>query len=90
VWESRLRKCRRRKRSATEALELSKGREIQYAAGLAVASGESSRSEALGGDLEKRFMEGAFVKLTQFNPCAAFSGPESIGNRSVTWIYELK
>lgn len=62
---SRLRKCRRRKRSATETLELSKGREVQYAAGPALAfSGESSRSEALAGDLEKRFPEDAFVKFT--------------------------
>ena len=53
------------KRSATEALELSRGREVQYAAGLALAfSGDSSRSEALAGDLEKRFPEDAFVKFT--------------------------
>ena len=47
------------------ALELSKGRDVQYAAGLALAlSGGSFRSEALAGDLEKRFPEDTFVKFT--------------------------
>ena len=47
------------------ALDLSKGRDVQYAAGLALAlSGDSSRSEALAGDLEKRFPEDTFVKFT--------------------------
>ena len=47
------------------ALELSKGRDVEYAAGLALAlSGGSSRSEALAGDLEKRFPEDTFVKFT--------------------------
>ena len=47
------------------ALELSKGRDVQYAAALALAlSGNSSRSEALAGDLEKRFPEDTFVKFT--------------------------
>ena len=47
------------------ALELSKGRDVEYAAGLALAfSGDSSRSEALAGDLEKRFPEDTFVKFT--------------------------
>jgi serine/threonine protein kinase/tetratricopeptide (TPR) repeat protein len=53
------------KRSALAALELSKGRDIQYAAGLALGlSGASSRSEALAGDLERRFPEDTFVKFT--------------------------
>ena len=47
------------------ALELSKGRDVQYAAGLALAlSGDSAQSEALAGDLEKRFPEDTFVKFT--------------------------
>ena len=47
------------------ALELSKGRDVEYAAGLALAlSGDSSRSEALAGDLEKRFPEDTFAKFT--------------------------
>jgi tetratricopeptide (TPR) repeat protein len=65
VWEVVYGNAAEGKRSATEALELSKGREVHYAAGLALAfSGESSRSEALAGDLEKRFPEDTFVKFT--------------------------
>src|SRR5262245_46436088 len=65
VWEAVYGNAAEGKRSATEALEPSKGREVQYATGLALAfSGESSRSEVLAGDLEKRFPEDAFVKFT--------------------------
>jgi tetratricopeptide (TPR) repeat protein len=47
------------------ALELSKGRDVQYAAGFALGlSGDYSRSEALAGDLGKRFPEDTFVKFT--------------------------
>ena len=46
------------------ALELSKGRDVEYAAGFALAlSGDSSRSGALAGDLEKRFPEDTFVEI---------------------------
>ena len=61
---SRLRECCRRKKGALAALELSKGRDVEYAAGFALALRESSRSEALAGDLEKRFPEDTFVKFT--------------------------
>jgi tetratricopeptide (TPR) repeat protein len=47
------------------ARDLSMGRDVQYAAGLALAlAGDFSRSEALAGDLEKRFPEDTFVKFT--------------------------
>ena len=47
------------------ALERSNGREVEYAAALALGlSGDSSRSEALAGDLERRFPEDTFVKFT--------------------------
>ena len=65
VWEAAYGNAAEGKRSAMAALELSKGRDVQYAAGLALAlSGDSSRSEALAGDLEKRFPEDTFVKFT--------------------------
>ena len=65
VWEAAYGNGAEGKRSAMAALELSKGRDVQYAAGLALAlSGDSSRSEALAGDLEKRFPEDTFVKFT--------------------------
>ncbi len=65
VWEAVCGNAAEGKRNAMAALELSNGRDVQYAAGLALAlSGSSSRSEALAGDLEKRFPEDTFVKFT--------------------------
>jgi hypothetical protein len=65
VWEAVCENAAEGNRSAMAALELSKGREVQCAAGLALGlSGDSSRSEALAGDLEKRFPEDTFVKFT--------------------------
>ena len=56
------------------AIELSKGRDVQYAAGLALAlSRDSSRSEALAGDLEKRFPEDTFVRFTYVPVLGALS-----------------
>jgi hypothetical protein len=53
------------KRAATAALELSNGRDVRYAAGLALAlSRDFSRSQALADDLEKRWPEDTFVKFT--------------------------
>ena len=65
VWEAVSGNSAEGKKSAIAALELSNGREVEYAAGLALAfSGDTSRSEALAGDLEKRFPEDTFVKFT--------------------------
>jgi hypothetical protein len=58
VWEAIYGNAAEGKNSAMEALTLSKGREVEYAAGLALAlSGDASRSEGLAGDLETRFPE---------------------------------
>ena len=65
VWEAVCGNAAEGKRNAMAALELSKGRDVQYAAGFALGlSGDSSRSEALAGDLEKRFPEDTFAKFT--------------------------
>ena len=65
VWEAVYGNAAEGKRNAMAALELSNGRDVEYAAGLALAlSGDSSRSEALADDLEKRFPEDTFVKFT--------------------------
>ena len=65
VWEALCGNAAEGQSAANAALDLSKGRDVQYAAGLALAlSGQSSRSEALAGDLEKRFPEDTFVKFT--------------------------
>ncbi len=64
VWEAAYGNSAEARTNATAALELSKGRDVQYAAGLALAlSGESSRSDALADDLEKRFPEDTISKF---------------------------
>jgi len=65
VWEAAYGDAAEGKRNAVASLELSKGRDVQYAAGLALAfSGDTSRSETLAADLEKRFPEDTFAKFT--------------------------
>jgi tetratricopeptide (TPR) repeat protein len=65
MWEAACGNAAEGETSAMAALQLSRGREVQYAGGLALAlAGASSRSEALAGDLEKRFPEDTFVKFT--------------------------
>jgi DNA-binding winged helix-turn-helix (wHTH) protein/Flp pilus assembly protein TadD len=52
------------KRSAIAALVLSKGRDVEYGAAFALAkSGDSSLSEALANDLDKRFPEDTLVRF---------------------------
>jgi tetratricopeptide (TPR) repeat protein len=53
------------RRSATDALELATGRDVEYAAAFALAlSGELSRSRALADDLERRFPEDTSVRFS--------------------------
>jgi tetratricopeptide (TPR) repeat protein len=50
---------------AANALGISKSRDVEYGAGIALAiSGEVPRAEALAGDLEKRFPEDTIAKFT--------------------------
>src|SRR5579871_5139490 len=65
VWEAAFGVSTEGEKSAMAALQLSNAREVEYAAGVALAfSGDTSRSEALAGNLEKRFPEDTFVKFT--------------------------
>jgi len=69
VWEAECGNAAESKRDATAALALSKGRDVEYAASLALAlSGDSSRSQPLADDLEKRFPQDTFVKFTYAGP----------------------
>jgi hypothetical protein len=75
VWEAVCGNAAEGNTSAMAALDLSKGRDVQYAAGLGLAlSGSSSRSEALAGDLEKRFPEDTFVYLCTGSSCVSRTG----------------
>ena len=65
MWEALSGNEPEAKRSAMAALELSKGRDVEYGAAFALAlSGDSSRSQALGNDLEKRLPEDTLVRFT--------------------------
>jgi eukaryotic-like serine/threonine-protein kinase len=65
VWEAVYGNAGEGKQDALAALARSNGRDVEYAAALALGlSGGSSRSEALAGDLEKRFPEDTFAKFT--------------------------
>jgi tetratricopeptide (TPR) repeat protein len=65
VWEAFCGNGGEGKEDALAALELSKGRDVEYAAALALARSKAfSQSEALAGDLERRFPEDTFVKFT--------------------------
>jgi tetratricopeptide (TPR) repeat protein len=65
VWEAACGNAAEGIKTALAALELSKGRDVEYASGLAFAlSGDSSRLGVLAGDLEKHFPEDTFVKFT--------------------------
>jgi serine/threonine protein kinase/tetratricopeptide (TPR) repeat protein len=95
VWESVCGNAAEGKRNAMASVELSKGRDVQYAAGLALAlSGDSSRSEALAGDLEKRFPEDTFVKFTYVPVLRALSAlgrkpADSVERLQMALPYEL-
>jgi tetratricopeptide (TPR) repeat protein len=65
VWEALCGNAGAARRNAMAALRRSNGRDVEYAAGLALAlSGDSSRSEPLAADLERRFPEDTFAKFT--------------------------
>ncbi len=65
IWEAFVGNAARATQSAGAALELSKDRDVQYGAALALAvAGESARSETLASDLERRFPEDTSVRFT--------------------------
>ena len=77
VWEGLYANAAEAKRNALAALALSSGRDVKYAAGLALAfAGDSSRSQPLADDLEKRFPEDTFAKFTYVPVLRALSALE--------------
>jgi serine/threonine protein kinase/tetratricopeptide (TPR) repeat protein len=96
VWEAVCGNAAEGKRSAMAALEFSKGRDVEYAAGLGLAfAGDFSRSDALAGDLEKRFPEDTFVKFTYARVLRALAAlgrgkpAESVERLQIALPYEL-
>jgi hypothetical protein len=83
-------------RSATAALMLSRGREVEYGAAITLAlAGDASRVEALADDLEKRFPEDTqvrFIYLPQIRALVALSRKEpgkAVNLLQTTIPYEL-
>ena len=65
TWEAFFGNAAEARRSAMAALELSKGRDVEYAVAFALAlSGDTSRSHTLAADLETRFPEDTSVKFS--------------------------
>jgi serine/threonine protein kinase/tetratricopeptide (TPR) repeat protein len=77
VWEAAYGDAAGGQRDAMASLKLSKGRDVQYAASLALAfSGDSARSQSLADDLEKRFPEDTFSRFTYVPVLRAFAALE--------------
>jgi serine/threonine protein kinase/tetratricopeptide (TPR) repeat protein len=65
VWEALFGNAVGARRHAAAALDVSKGRDVEYAAAVALAlAGDFARSEALASDLEKRFPEDTSVRFS--------------------------
>src|SRR6185436_7554783 len=65
VWEGLYGNANEARAKAAAALALTNGRDVEYASALALGlAGDSSRSEALTEDLDKRFPEDTFVRFT--------------------------
>jgi eukaryotic-like serine/threonine-protein kinase len=74
VWESLYGNASEARVKATAALAVTNGRDVEYASALALAlAGDSSRSEALADDLDKRFPEDTFVRFTYLPVLRALS-----------------
>jgi eukaryotic-like serine/threonine-protein kinase len=65
VWEAFFGDASAARRNAKAALELSKGRDVEYGSAFALTlAGDSAQPEALANDLEKRFPEDTSVRFT--------------------------
>jgi tetratricopeptide (TPR) repeat protein len=65
LWEAFLGNAPAARRRAAEALELSRDREVEYGAAVALAiAGDSGRSQTIAADLERRFPEDTAVQFS--------------------------
>ena len=96
VWEGLYGNANEARTKATAALALTNGRDVEYASALALGlAGDSSRSEALADDLDKRFPEDTFVRFTYLPVLRALSAlhrgqpTESVERLQTALHYEL-
>jgi eukaryotic-like serine/threonine-protein kinase len=96
LWEAAYGNAAEGKRNAMASLELSKGRDVQYVAALALAlSGDPSGSQPLADDLEKRYPEDTFAKFTYVPVLHALlalargNSPDAVDQLQIALRYEL-
>jgi eukaryotic-like serine/threonine-protein kinase len=74
VWEGLYGNANEARAKAAAALAVTNGRDVEYASALALGlAGDSSRSEVLADDLDKRFPEDTFVRFTYLPVLRALS-----------------
>lgn len=79
VWQAVFGNTAAAKQRASAALDLSRGRDVEYAAAVALAmSGEASQSQTLADDLERRFPEDTSV---QFNYLPTLRGVRALNRK---------
>jgi serine/threonine protein kinase/tetratricopeptide (TPR) repeat protein len=96
VWEALYANAGEARMNATAALALTNGRDVEYAAALALGfAGDSSRLDALADDLDTRFPEDTFVRFTYLPVLRALSAlhrgrpTESVERLQPALRYEL-
>ena len=96
VWEALYGSASEAKKDAMAALERSKGRDLQYIAGFALAlAGDIARSQQLADDLEERFPEDTFAAFTYVPVLRALTALQqgnpagSVEQLQITLPYEL-
>ncbi len=96
VWEAIYENDAQAARNAEAALAVSNGRDVEYAAALALAlSGKLTRSQDLANDLEKRFPEDTFARFTYVPVLRGLSSlqrghsTDSIDQLHIAFQYEL-
>src|SRR5262245_55812242 len=96
VWEATCGHPADARRTAAAALALSNGRDVEYAAGFALAlSGDQARSQSLADDLDKRFPEDTFARFTYVPVLRAVAAlqrgklTESVERLQIALPYEL-
>ena len=96
VWEGLYGNANEARAKAAAALAVTNGRDVEYASALALGlAGDSSRSEALADDLDKRFPEDTFVRFTYLPVLRALAAlhrgqsTESVERLQTALHYEL-
>jgi eukaryotic-like serine/threonine-protein kinase len=94
--EALLGNAKEARRSASAALQLSTGRDVEYGAAFAMAmSGESQQSQALAEDLQNRFPSDSLVKFSYMPTLRALialnrqNGSKAIEELQVTGPYDM-